>query len=234
MINSIPTIEEQREDFLLSITHDLKNPNIAQINSLKYLLCGSLGEIPNKQKEVLNLLLESCLYTQSLLSTLLITYKENYGEIIYHFEKTSFVELAKEAIAEIYYLAQNNNNKINFVADNVDILLNIDEIQIRRVIMNLLSNAIKYSFSNTDINIFIYLKDNKLYFELQNESPYIEKEKQVNLFKKFVSYAKSYKKIGTGLGLYSAKKIILAHKGDIYLISKKNNTNIFGFYIPIK
>ena len=99
--------------------------------------------------------------------------------------------------------------------------------------MNLLSNAIKYAFNNTDINIFVYRKDNNLHFEFRNESPYISKEDQKHLYNKFVSFAKNYKKIGTGIGLYSAKKIVSAHKGNMYVISKENDTNIFGFYIPI-
>lgn len=233
MINTISSIEEQREDFLLSLTHDLKNPTIAQINSLKFLLDGHLGEIPNKQKEVLDLLLHSCLYTKSLLSTFVSTYKENDGEIVFNYEKTSLLDITKESIAEIYYLAENKNNKINFYSHRANILIDLDRIQIKRVIMNLLSNAIKYAFNNTDINIFVYRKDNNLHFEFRNESPYISKEDQKHLYNKFVSFAKNYKKIGTGIGLYSAKKIISAHKGEMYVISKENNTNIFGFYIPI-
>ena len=55
-----------------------------------------------------------------------------------------------------------------------------------------------------------------------------------NLFKKYVSHAAKFNKVGVGLGLYLSKQIIDAHKGDIYAKSFKDNHNIFGFILPLE
>ena len=53
-----------------------------------------------------------------------------------------------------------------------------------------------------------------------------------SLFKKYVSHAAKYNKIGVGLGLYLSKQIINAHNVDIYAQSFKENYNIFGVVLP--
>ena len=54
-----------------------------------------------------------------------------------------------------------------------------------------------------------------------------------NLFKKYVSHAAKFNKVGVGLGLYLSKQIIDAHDGEIYAKSFEDNHNIFGFVLPI-
>ena len=53
-----------------------------------------------------------------------------------------------------------------------------------------------------------------------------------NLFKKYVSHAAKFNKVGVGLGLYLSKQIIDAHNGNIYAKSFEDNHNVFGFVLP--
>ena len=99
--------------------------------------------------------------------------------------------------------------------------------------MNLLSNGIKYAFSNTNINLLIYLDGNNIGFEFENKSAYIPDEKQKTIFAQYVSYASNHNELGIGLGLYASKKIIDGHNGKMYVQSYTENKNIFGFLIPM-
>ena len=80
--------------------------------------------------------------------------------------------------------------------------------------------------------LIIKQNGNNISFKAKNESPYINPETMESLFKKYVSHAAKYNKIGVGLGLYLSKQIINAHNGDIYAQSFKENYNIFGFVLP--
>ena len=53
------------------------------------------------------------------------------------------------------------------------------------------------------------------------------------IFDKFVSSAKKYRKIGSGLGLYISRKIIKAHGGDIKVTSKPNVGTKFTITLPL-
>ena len=71
----------QKELFVATLMHDLKNPVLAQISALSQLSNGSFGELNNLQKEIVDMTLESCQYVQKLIFTLLETYKNENGKI---------------------------------------------------------------------------------------------------------------------------------------------------------
>ncbi len=117
--------------------------------------------------------------------------------------------------------------------DYPEINIEGDRMQIKRVLTNILGNAISYAYDNTQIDVTIRQDENGIGFEAKNESAYINPETMNNLFKKYVSHAAKFNKVGVGLGLYLSKQIIDAHNGDIYAKSFEDNHNIFGFILPI-
>ncbi|MBQ7450889.1 hypothetical protein IJS77_05665 [bacterium] len=106
-------------------------------------------------------------------------------------------------------------------------------MQIKRVITNMMGNAISYAYNNTEIIVNINQDENSINFDAKNESAYINPETMENLFKKYVSHAAKFNKVGVGLGLYLSKQIIDAHNGNIYAKSFKDNHNMFGFVLPL-
>ncbi|MCQ2744708.1 MAG: HAMP domain-containing histidine kinase [bacterium] len=231
-INKEKQLQAQRETFVASIGHDLKNPTIAQIRGLELLLNGSFGVLSGEQRELLTMILDSCRYMNGMLSSLLDTYRNYGGAIKLNFSEFCLNNLLNECVSEMLYVAK--DKEIEFIINsNEECFINADIVQIRRVIMNLLSNAIKYAFKSTKLNLRILKEGNNVIFEFENKSPYISEEKQKMLFARYVSYANACNEFGIGLGLYASKKIIESHNGEIYVKSFKNNSNIFGFKIPI-
>ena len=230
-IDAEKQLQIQRETFVASIGHDLKNPTIAQIRSIELLLKGAFGEIKTEQKEILEMILDSCKYMNGMLSSLLATYRDYSGVITLNFEDFSLIDLVNECVSEMVYVAKDKGMK--FLIDNSfsQEIIYADRVQIKRVIMNFISNGIKYAYKNSILKLNIKEKENVI-FEFENESPYISEEKQKSIFAKYVSYASAHKELGIGLGLYTSKKIIEGHHGKIYVKSSKNNHNIFGFEIP--
>ena len=232
-INSEKKLQAQRETFVASLGHDLKNPTIAQIRSLELLLKGSFGEISETQKELLEMILDSCRYMNGMLSSLLATYRDYGGIVKLNFVDFQFLELVNECVSEMIYVAKDKGINININNELVQSLIQADRVQIKRVVMNLLSNGIKYAYPNTELNLHIYEHKDKIGFEFMNESPYIPKDKQKAIFAQYVSYAAAHNELGIGLGLYASKKIIEGHNGNIFVESYNDNRNSFGFRIPI-
>ena len=224
------TIQKQRETFVASLSHDLKNPTLAQIRALELILKGKFGEIAPEQREIMEMLLDSCKYMNAMLGSVLATYKTDKGTIYLASEKVSISDLAAECIEEMIYLAKDKGIKI-FYENNakLDIIWG-DTVQIRRVIMNLLSNSIKYAYPNTKLEIQVYNESNYTCFQFKNNSPYLPQNKQEKIFARYISYSKTHS--GIGLGLYASKKIVEAHGGKIFVQSFEDEHNIFGFKIP--
>ena len=226
------SIQKQRETFVASLSHDLKNPTIAQIRALELFLKGDFGKIQPHQREIIEMILDSCKYMNAMLGSLLATYRNEKGTIKLSSEKVSISDLAAECVDEMVYLAKDKGIKINIINNaKIDIVYG-DKIQIKRVIINLLSNGIKYAFKNTDLIIKIYNENNFTCFMFENHSPYIPTDKQQKIFARYISFAQAHKEFGIGLGLYASKKIVEAHEGKIFVKSFKDDRNIFGFKIP--
>ena len=225
-------LEKQKENFVASLGHDLKNPTIAQMRALELLKNGTFGELTQDQQEIVQLLLDSCGYMYSILGLLLSTYKYNNGTIKLKNEKLSLYELTNECVNEMVYCSKSKDIQmiINNKCQN-DIITG-DRIQLKRVIINLLTNGIKYAYNKTDLYINLYDDADFTCFNFINNSPYLTKKQQKNIFSKYVSFSGHNTPLGTGLGLYSAKKIVQAHGGEIFMQSFADNKNIFGFKIP--
>jgi K+-sensing histidine kinase KdpD len=232
-INTERKLQSQRETFVASLGHDLKNPTIAQIRSLELLLKGCFGEFTEAQKEILEMVLDSCRYMHGMLASMLATYRDCGGTITLKFEEFSLLDLVNECVTEMIYVAKDKGVNILIKDFANTIMVQADKVQIKRVIMNLLSNGIKYAFSNSDLKLKIFNSEIFIGFEFENKSPYITEENRKNIFGQYVSFASTYNELGIGLGLYASKCIINGHCGKIYVKSFEDNRNIFGFKIPL-
>lgn len=219
--------------YIETLSHDLQIPVIAQVRALELLLSGQLGEFNEEQKEILNLTLNSCKYLHNMVNTLLSTYKFESGEAVLHYDMFDINMLTTETIKEISYMTKDNSTTIHFSPSNQECFISADRNLIKRVITNFLSNAINFAFPSSKIYINIDIIDDNIDFRITNSSPYIDPELIQNLFKKYVTYSDKYNKVGIGLGLYLAKKIIEAHNGTIIAQSSPEKTNTFGFTMPL-
>ena len=232
-INKEKQLQQQRETFVASIGHDLKNPTIAQIRGLELLLKGSFGEFTSGQKEILGMVLDSCRYMNGMLSSLLATYRNYGGAVKLNFEEFNFVTLLSECVSEMLYVAKDKGVNIVTTVPISELTVCADKVQIKRVLMNLLSNGIKYAYKDTELKLTVENDGNSLTFNFENKSPYITEDKQKSIFARYVSYSGVNKELGIGLGLYASKKIVESHNGKIFVKSFKDDRNIFGFTIPI-
>ena len=222
-------LEAQRETFVASLGHDLKNPTLAQIRAVELLLKGDFGNISDSQREILEMILDSCKYMSGMLGSLLATYRNERGVVKLNYEDFSLADLVLECVDEMVYVAKNKQTELVIKDESCQKTILGDKIQIKRVIMNLLSNGIKYAFSNSAVNITIYNEGDYTCFKFENNSPFIPPEKQQTIFAQYVSFAGTYKELGIGLGLYTSQKIIEAHGGKMFVKSFKDDRNIFGF-----
>lgn len=234
-INYKKELEKSKESFVATLVHDLKTPTNAQLNALKQLRNGTFGKLSTQQNEMIILTQNSCKYMSELIGTIIETYNYNEGEI--HLNKTNFdlITLIDELCYEMHELAKEHNQKLNFVSNNHDFIINADRLQLKRVLLNLISNAITYGFSDTEININIYYYKNYIEITVKNISKQIPENELKTIFDKFKKTTFShFNKTATGLGLYLSKHVIELHHGKIFAQSFENGTCIFGFMIPTK
>lgn len=232
-ITTVKQMEDRKDTFVATLTHDLKTPTIAQIKCLDMLLKGYFGRLSQEQLDIINQTRQSCEYMYNLIFTILDTYKYDNGQLKINYEQFNLRELIDDVVFELSTLCIDNSQSVNIISTCDDEIISADRFQLKRVIINLLSNAINYGKNGTEIEIILSRTSFDVKIEVKSVSKYLREDVIQEIFEKYKSIenSKTYK-TGTGLGLYLSKQIIKAHNGDIFAKSEQNGVCNFGFSIP--
>lgn len=225
-------LETVKEDFVATLTHDLKVPIIAETNMIELFLSESFGKISDKQRLALKNMQTSNKELLDLVQIVLETYKIKGGKITLYKENIMLKSFIEEIIEEMTPIAAKTKNKINFILDR-DIRVFADRFQLKRVIKNLIQNAISYGEPQSPIDISIGEIPNYVTIKVKDHGAGISKEDINKIFNKYYSAAKKFRKIGTGLGLYLALQILKAHNGDLNVESEEGVYTEFCLKLPV-
>ena len=190
-------LETVKEDFVATLTHDLKVPIIAETNMIELFLGESFGKISDKQRLALKNMQTSNKELLDLVQIVLETYKIKGGKITLYKENIMLKSFIEEIIEEMTPIAAKTKNKINFISDR-DIRVFADRFQLKRVIKNLIQNAISYGEPQSPIDISIGEIPNYVTIKVKDHGVGISKEDINKIFNKYYSAAKKFRKIGTG------------------------------------
>ena len=223
-------LDSLKEDFVATLTHDLKVPIIAETNMLELLLNENFGPISDKQRVALKNMQASNKELLNLVQIVLDTYR--IGRLTLYKESFMLKSFIIEIIDEMKPIANKNKNSLEFIL-NRDICVYADKVQLRRVIKNLIQNAVSYGKAKTPIEIKIGEIPNYIVIKVKDHGDGISKENIAKIFNKYYSASNKFRKIGTGLGLYLALQITKAHNGDLTVESKEGEYTEFCIKLPV-
>ena len=224
-------IETLKEDFVATLTHDLKVPIIAESNMLDLFLAEKFGAITEKQKVALDNMKASNNELIDLVQTVLETYKVNSTGLSIYPERFGLNGFLKEITEEMAPVALHTDNRINLDIRG-DIYITADILHLKRVIKNLIHNAISYGAAGTNIDIHAYETESGVHITVKDYGQGISKDDIKKIFQKYYSTAKKFRKTGTGLGLFLSKQIIKAHNGSLEVQSEPDKYTEFCISIP--
>lgn len=232
-IESQKEIQKLKEDFVATLTHDLKVPILAENNMLNFLLENRFGELSEKQKEAVFHLKNSNKELVELVEILLETYKLNETDIKLTKEPVNMNRVIEKVLDEMHPIADTNAININFCS-HYDGDISLDEFYIKRVLKNLIFNAISFSNSDSQIDVKLEQDQNNLLIKIKNYGKTINKTDLEHIFDKYYSTKNKFRKVGTGLGLYLSNKITKAHNGEIFAESDdEENTTTMHISLPV-
>lgn len=221
---------QQRRNFLLSITHELKSP----IASIKLVLETFIKRELNGEQ--INQFSENALKEtdrlNDLVNDLLLAAKV---ETAYtpHLETIDL----KQFLGEIIERLQNKYPAVafDFRKPATEMFIQADKTGLTSVAVNLLENAVKYSTENPEISTVLRQSDKgAIRLEIADNGIGIPNKEKSKIFERFyrVGNEDTRKTKGTGLGLYIVNQIVLAHKGNIQVMNNRPQGTIFSISLP--
>ena len=226
-------MERLRDDFIATLTHDLRTPLLAAIQTLQFFLDGSLGEISDRQKTLLDTMKKSNEDMLGLVNALLEVYKYESGKL--NLCKTTFVlkDFIEDCVAQVKPLADKKNINLEVQFDGTeDADITADRNELRRVVLNLCGNALNHTPKDGHIEVFSSNKEGNLVLSVKDNGIGIPKTDISKLFKRFSQGTSQKRSAGTGLGLYLSRQIVEAHEGKIWAESEINKGSVFSLMIP--
>ena len=207
-------LHEQQQNFLMSITHELKSPLAAiklsiqtivkrelELERRNALLCNSLKDIERLDDLVENMLLAT---------------KLESGAYSFPKEEFDFSEMVSK-ISDRLQVHSCGCKQIIKTNIKPNIKLFGDKFAMSSVITNLIENAVKYSGSCAEVVVEVGQNDSKLFFRVSDKGIGISELEKMHVFDKFYRVGdenvRKYK--GTGIGLFIVKEVLQNHDADV-------------------
>lgn len=219
---------QQRRNFLLSITHELKSP-IASIRLVLETLIKR--ELP---KEKANQLATSALREDErlheLVENLLLSAKLDTAYQP-HFEELDLVKTLEDLIAK--FAVRYPSAEIILKSTGDHNFVRMDRQGLISIATNLIENAIKYAESGPQVEVRIRQHAGKLEIEFADNGPGIPEKEKKRIFEKFyrVGNEETRRTKGTGLGLFIVQQIVKAHQGSIQVLDNQPRGTVFRLTI---
>ncbi len=226
--------ENEYNEILSMVTHDLKSPLSASMAALEMLYEDDLDD--EDKLECINIARRATKSALKLAEDILVMAKYEAGKE--HFEKNKITDL-KTYFYEIQetFKYQMKIKNIDFKVDMPNILpevfWDIDKIKYH-VINNIISNALKFTDERGKISLSVSADTDFVIIKIKDNGIGIAKEKQNTIFQKYDTHKNQKVFKGTGLGLYNANCFVDMHGGSIEITNGIDDKGIgFKIILPI-
>ncbi len=225
-------LSRQQQNFLLSVTHELKTPLASNKLFLQTLAKHELSK--EKQAEIIKKAISDVDRLNSLVDNILLSARIENGEMLLNKEKCSLSLLVSQVIENSGQLSF-YKNRINVQTIN-DAQVEIDKNAFSSILLNLIENALKYSNSESAVFVEIDKKENKAILRVKDEGIGMNEYDKRHAFDKFYRSGNEETRHtkGTGLGLFIVKNLVQWHQGTIHIYNNLPKGSIFEIQFPIK
>jgi len=226
-INKERKLQEQKRNFLLSVTHELKSP----LASIKILL-QTIQKRSLTKEQLLDFVSKSLLDVERLddmVENMLLASKIDNRS--YTFPKNTFnlSVLVDSIVNRLQITKCDCNQQIIDAEIEPKIEITGDKFALTSVVTNLIENAVKYSSPCSAVAVKLFSKDDKVYLEVADQGIGIADNEKTRIFDKFyrVGSEDTRNTKGTGLGLYIVKEVLDKHQASIKVRDNRPAGSVF-------
>ena len=214
--------EEQKiKNSLFKLTHEIKNP-LAVCKG--YMDMMNLSNIDKSQK-YLNIIKSEIERSLNIIADFM-----EFNKIKINKEIIDLVMLLDEITDSFTLLIKSQFIKFNYHNEYEEIYLNGDYERLKQVFVNVIKNSIESIDSSGIIDIDIFCEEKSVTITISDNGIGMNDEEISNIKEMFYTT----KKNGTGLGVALSNEIIVAHKGKMEYVSKKNIGTKCIITLPLK
>ncbi len=230
----LKALDETKDEFISMASHQLRTPLTSVKGYVSMVLDGDAGKVSKQQQKLLDQAFISSQRMVYLIADLLNVSRLRTGKFVIEAKPTNLADVIEGEVTQLVETAKGRDLTLSYHKPKDFPALNLDETKTRQVIMNFIDNAIYYTPAGGHIVINLEDKGSAIEYTVVDDGIGVPKAEQHHLFSKFyrAGNAKKARPDGTGLGLFMAKKVIVAQGGSVIFRSQEGRGSTFGFSFP--
>jgi PAS domain S-box-containing protein len=235
-VAQLSAIDKVKSNFLAMVSHQLKSPLSSTLLQTSILLDGMVGEISEKQRDLIQKIKAKTKGMVELVNDILdVCFIEEKGYIA-QIESLNLSETLQKAIEMMQPQAQDKNITLQVTMQDHLPLMNGNKSSMEAMCINLIMNAIKYTPSGGQVNIDLSKNGQCIQLKVSDNGIGIEEKDIPHIFNKFYRERSERTKhiSGTGLGLSIVKGVVDAHSGSINVESEVEKGTTFTVLLPLR
>lgn len=216
-------LSEIKLRFFTDISHEIRTPLTMISAPVEYMMNDE--KTPEEIRQKLTLVSHNTARMQRLVNQILDFRKMQSQQL--RVVETEIGTLVEEFCSDFRELGEEQHIHFQYINQAPGEKLWVDTDALEKILMNLLSNAFKYTPSGKNVRVILKKSDKTIDLQVQDDGPGIQKEKQKNLFTRFVSFNEDKSKPSTGIGLSMVKELAERHGAKVSVDSEDGKGSCF-------
>ncbi|MBI3976968.1 MAG: PAS domain-containing protein [Chloroflexi bacterium] len=230
-ITELHELQQQREDFLRMVSHDLRAP-LTVIQGHAQLLQRALERAGlSAYRGNVDAIGISARRMDAMIRDLVDSARLEAGQIRLERVPVNLGVFVADLLERSRPLVDLHRIQVAVPLDLPPVPADPDRLE--RILTNLLSNALKYSPPTAEVLVSARQDGAVAEITVADRGVGIAPDDQVHLFERYFRAKGTRRTEGLGLGLYIARLLVEAHGGRIWATSKPGQGSTFSFTLPL-
>jgi PAS domain S-box-containing protein len=230
-LTSEQRLEEEKSDFIATISHELRTPMAAVYGAAETLLHRDAELTVEQKRGLLEMIATQGARLSQITEEILLTSRLDRGELGLEREPVDIAAVARASADALRPQLPDSTSVSIQVADDVRPASG-DPDRIQQVLVNLLDNAVKYA--GGEITVRVEPANGVIRVSVADSGPGISLADQQRIFEKFFRAGPHLTRStgGTGLGLYISRELVRRMGGRLEVRSEPGGGATFVVELP--
>ncbi len=220
-LEEIRNVEELKDQFLTTLSHELKTPLVSLKGFLQLIISGRTN--PGDQENYLEICWRNLSKLETQINNLLDLARLAHAKDQYEMEPLEFSNLIKTEAENLRALASERDVRLDLsqVAAG-PVLVQGNAEKLIQLVDNLLLNAVKYNKEGGEVQVSLQFHDSQVELKVTDSGVGIAREHMAKIFNRFyrADLSGTGRLEGLGIGLSLVQEIVQLHQGDIRVESE--------------
>ncbi|OIO90347.1 MAG: hypothetical protein AUJ92_19000 [Armatimonadetes bacterium CG2_30_59_28] len=232
-ITELKELDRAKSDFVSFVSHEMRSPITAIKGFASTLLRKDMTD-RNTQIEFLRIIAQECDRMTRLIASILDLSRIEAGRALeLRYDQVNLVNMLESVVDRHRLYASGHEFSLSVDGSLTSVTADPDKLE--QILINLVGNAVKYSPNGGAVKVEAHLQDGNAIVSISDHGIGIEQSQLGALFQRYrrIAGKETDRIVGTGLGLYLTRHLVVAHGGRIDAVSEPGIGSTFTFSIPV-